>query len=134
MRFLATALQDFEPRYAPGAHFWYSNSGYQLLGYAAETVDKQPFPLILQRRILDPLGMASTAPQIDDRLRRKMATSYARAPNGDLDVAPWFAHLAADGAIVATAPDLTAYPRLPTYPSHPPQRPILPHKTRGLRG
>src|SRR3546814_8571331 len=75
---------------------------------SAETVDKQPFPLILQRRILDPLGMASTAPQIDDRLRRKMATSYARAPNGDLVVAPWFEHLAADGAIVSTAPDLSS--------------------------
>src|SRR3546814_12877689 len=56
--------------------------------------------------------MASTAPQIDDRLRRKMATSYARAPNGDLVVAPWFEHLAADGAIVSTAPDMTAYARM----------------------
>ncbi|WP_293643089.1 serine hydrolase domain-containing protein [Sphingopyxis sp. RIFCSPHIGHO2_12_FULL_65_19] len=125
MRFLVTALQDFEPRYAPGAHFWYSNSGYQLLGYAAEAVDKAPFPLILQRRILDPLGMASTAPQIDDRLRRKMATSYARAPNGDLVVAPWFEHLAADGAIVSTAPDMTAYARMLLTRGNSPQRRIL---------
>jgi CubicO group peptidase (beta-lactamase class C family) len=125
MRFLVTALEDFEPRYAPGAHFWYSNSGYQLLGYAAEAVDKAPFPLILQRRILDPLGMASTAPQIDDRLRRKMATSYARAPNGDLVVAPWFGHLAADGAIVSTAPDMTAYARMLLTRGNSPQGRIL---------
>ena len=112
MRFLVTALQDFEPRYAPGEHFWYSNSGYQLLGYAAEAIDKRPYPLILERRILGPLGMTATAPQIDDRLRRQIATSYERAPDGGLTVAPWFEHLAADGAIVSTAPDMTAYARM----------------------
>ena len=112
MRFLVTALEGFEPRYAPGAHFWYSNSGYQLLGYVAEAIDKRPFPLILQRRILDPLGMAATSPQIDDRLRRRIATSYERAPDGGLAVAQWFEHIAADGAIVSTAPDMTAYARM----------------------
>src|SRR3546814_773512 len=112
MRFLVTALSDFEPRYAPGEHFWYSNAGYQLLGYAAEAIDRRPFPLIVQRRILDPLGMTATAPQIDDRLRRQMATSYERAPGGDLVAAPWFEHIAADGAIVSNAPDMTAYARM----------------------
>ena len=112
MRFLATALQDFEPRYPPGEHFWYSNSGYQLLGYAAEAIDKRPFPLILQHRIFDPLGMAATAPQIDDRLRGRIANSYVRAPDGGLVVAPWFDYLSADGAIVSTAPDMSAYARM----------------------
>lgn len=112
MRFLITALSDFEPRYAPGEHFWYSNSGYQLLGYAAEAVDKRPFPMIVQQRIFDPLGMTATAPQIDDRQRRQMATSYERAPDGDLVAAPWFEYIAADGAIVSNAPDMTAYARM----------------------
>ncbi len=112
MRFLATALRDFEPRYAPGDHFWYSNSGYQLLGYAAEAIDRRPFPLVLQRRILDPLGMTATVPQIDERLRGRMANSYERTPDGRLAVAPWFDHVAADGAIVSTAPDMTAYARM----------------------
>ncbi|WP_374524944.1 serine hydrolase domain-containing protein [Sphingopyxis sp.] len=112
MRFLVTALSGFEPRYAPGEHFWYSNSGYQLLGYAAEAVDRRPFPTVVQRRILDPLGMTATAPQIDDRQRRQMATSYERAPDGDLVVAPWFEYIAADGAIVSNAPDMTAYARM----------------------
>lgn len=112
MRFLATALRDFEPRYAPGDHFWYSNSGYQLLGYAAEAIDRRPFPLILQRRILDPLGMAATTPQIDERLRGRMANSYERTSDGRLAAAPWFDHIAADGAIVSTAPDMAAYARM----------------------
>src|SRR3546814_8527267 len=51
MRFLATALQDFEPRYAPGAHFWYSNSGYQLLGYAAERSEEHTSELQSLMRI-----------------------------------------------------------------------------------
>ncbi|WP_283420102.1 serine hydrolase domain-containing protein [Sphingopyxis sp. Geo48] len=112
MRFLATALQDFEPCSAPGEHFWYSNSGYQLLGYAAEAIDRRPFPLVLQRRILDPLGMAATAPQIDERLRGRIANSYERTADGRLAAAPWFDHVAADGAIVSTAPDMMAYARM----------------------
>ncbi|WP_447752623.1 serine hydrolase domain-containing protein [Sphingopyxis fribergensis] len=125
MRFLVTALQDLEPRYPPGAHFWYSNSGYQLLGYTAEAIDKRPFPLIVQQRILDPLGMAASAPQIDDRLRRQIATSYERAPDGDLAVAPWFEHVAADGAIVSTAPDMTAYARMLLARGNAPQGRLL---------
>lgn len=112
MRFLVTALGDFEPPYAPGAHFWYSNSGYQLLGYAAEAVDGRPFPLILQQRVLDPLGMTATAPQIDDRQRGRMATSYVRTPEGGYAEAPWFDYLSADGAIVSNAADMGAYARM----------------------
>lgn len=112
MRFLITALSGFEPRYAPGAHFWYSNSGYQLLGYAAERIEHLPFPLILQQRVLDRLGMTATAPQIDDRLRGQIATSYERRTDGSYAEAPWFDYLASDGAIVSTAADMSAYARM----------------------
>lgn len=112
MRFLIPALSDFEPPYAPGAHFWYSNTGYQLLGYAAEAIDDRPFPLIVQRRVLGPLGMAVTAPQLDDRLRGRIATSYIRTPDGAYAEAPWFDYLSADGAIVSNAADMGAYARM----------------------
>jgi CubicO group peptidase (beta-lactamase class C family) len=112
MRFLIAALEDFEPRYAPGAHFWYSNAGYQLLGYAAERIDKQPYPLILKRRVLDRLGMRATDPQIDARLRGRIATSYVRAADGNRQEAPWFDYVAADGAIVSTAGDMSRYARM----------------------
>lgn len=112
MRFLIAALGDFEPPYAPGAHFWYSNAGYQLLGYAAEAVDGLPFPLILQRRVLDPLGMTATAPQIDDRQRGRIANSYVRTPDGSYAEAPWFDYLSADGAVVSNAADMGAYARM----------------------
>ncbi|MBY8823834.1 serine hydrolase domain-containing protein [Sphingomonas colocasiae] len=112
MRFLIAALDDFEPRYAPGAHFWYSNSGYQLLGYAAEKIDQRPFPLILQQRVFDRLGMTASAPQIDGRLRGQIATSYDRTPQGGFVEAPWFDYLASDGAIVSNAADMSAYARM----------------------
>lgn len=112
MRFLIAALNDIEPGYAPGAHFWYSNSGYQLLGYAAERIDKLPFPLILQHRTLDRLGMTETTPQIDDRLRATLPVSYTRQADGRLVAAPWFSYLAADGAITSTAADMSRYARM----------------------
>ncbi|MGH6613484.1 serine hydrolase domain-containing protein [Sphingomonas sp.] len=112
MRFLIAALNGFEPRYVPGAHFWYSNSGYQLLGYAAERIEHRPFPLMLEERVLDRLGMSATAPQIDDRLRGQIATSYERQIDGSYTEAAWFDYLAADGAIVSTAADMSAYARM----------------------
>jgi len=112
MRYLIAALNEFEPRYAPGANFWYSNSGYQLLGYAVERIEHRPFPLVLQQRVLDRLGMTATAPQLDDRLRGTMAESYTRTPDGAYVRAPWFDYLAADGAIVSTAADMSAYGRM----------------------
>jgi CubicO group peptidase (beta-lactamase class C family) len=112
MRFLIAALNKFEPRYTPGAHFWYSNSGYQLLGYAVEAIEHRPFPLVLQHRIFDRLGMTASAPQIDDRLRDMMPPSYTRLPDGRYARAPWFDYLAADGAIVSTASDMAAYARM----------------------
>lgn len=112
MRFAIVAANDVELRTAPGAHFWYSNLGYQLLGYAAERIEGQPFALVLKRRVLDRLGMAATAPQIDDRLRGRIATSYARSPDGSYHAAPWFPYLAADGAIVSTAGDMASYARM----------------------
>lgn len=112
MRYLIAELNTFEPRYAPGAYFWYSNSGYQLLGYAAERIDGRPFPLILQQRVFDRLGMTASAPQIDGRLRGHIATSYERTPDGGHAEAPWFDYLASDGAIVSTAADMSAYARM----------------------
>jgi D-alanyl-D-alanine carboxypeptidase len=112
MRFLITTLGATELRYAPGAHFWYSNAGYQLLGYAAERIDGQSYPLILKRRVLDRLGMDASSPQIDDRLRGQIAKSYVRAADGSRQEAPWFDYLAADGAIVSNAADMGRYARM----------------------
>lgn len=111
-RYSAIELHDFEPSYAPGAHWWYSNTGYQLLGYALENIEHEPYPRILRRRVLDPIGMESTSAVIDDAERKRMVVSYVRWPyDGSFVEAPWFEYSAGDGSIVANVADMSAYVR-----------------------
>jgi CubicO group peptidase (beta-lactamase class C family) len=112
MRYVIYALHDFEPTYAPGEHWEYSNTGYQILGYVAERIDGGSFPSILERRVLDPLGMQATDPQMDDSVRQSLATSYERWPyDGSYVEANWFPYTAADGGIASTTADMGAYVR-----------------------
>jgi D-alanyl-D-alanine carboxypeptidase len=112
-RYTAYALRNFKPRYAPGEHFWYSNTGYQVLGYVLESVEQQPYHSIIQRRILAPLGMRASYAMIDDSLRSKLVMSYVRsATDGEYVEAPWFEYSAADGSIASTVADMSAYARL----------------------
>lgn len=112
MRYVVHALHDFQPSYAPGEHFEYSNTGYQVLGYVIERIDGDAFASVLKRRVLDRLGMSATLPQLDDAARQVLAVSYQRWPYDDRYVeANWFPYTAADGGIAATPGDLSTYVR-----------------------
>jgi D-alanyl-D-alanine carboxypeptidase len=112
-RFSGASLRAFTPAYPPGAHWWYSNTGFQLLGYALEDLDGAPYRSIIQRRVLDALGMTSSAAVIDDAQRTDMVVSYTRWPyDGSYVEASWFEYAAGDGSIVSTAPDMCSYLRL----------------------
>jgi len=111
-RYVMAELQSFEPSYPPGAHWWYSNTGYQLLGYALEDIEKAPYHTIIRRRVLDRLGMTSSSAVIDDAERSHMVVSYAHWPyDGSYVEAPWFEYAAGDGSIVSTVGDMSAYVR-----------------------
>jgi D-alanyl-D-alanine carboxypeptidase len=111
-RYAAIELQDFEPSYAPGAHWWYSNTGFQLLGYVLEDIEHETYRKIVQRRVLEPIGMASASAIIDDAVRERMVVSYVRWPyDGSFVEAPWFEYSAGDGSIVANVADMSAYVR-----------------------
>ncbi|MBL8267358.1 serine hydrolase domain-containing protein [Steroidobacter sp.] len=113
MRYAIYALRDFQPTYAPGTHFAYSNTGYQLLGYVTERIDGDAFASILERRLLAPLGMRATVPQMDETVRPSLAISYERSPqDGSFVEANWFPYIAADGGIASTAGDMDAFARL----------------------
>ena len=106
------SLQHFVPSYPPGAHWHYSNTGYQLMGYVLEHLDNGRYDEIIQRRVLAPLGMKDTSAIIDDAQRSHMTVSYARWPyDGKYVEAPWFEYLAGDGSIVSTVADMAAYAR-----------------------
>ena len=113
MPYAAYALRDLEPPYAPGSHFWYSNTGFQILGYVLEAIERRPYAAIIERRIFAPLGMSSSRALIVDSLRSTMP-SYERFRTCDAEYveAPWFEYRAADGSIVSTAGDMLAYTRL----------------------
>ncbi len=111
-RFVLAKLKEFEPRYPPGAHFWYSNTGFQVLGYALENIEGMPYPEVIQRRIFDPLGMHSSVAVLDDSMRTSLPVSYNPWPyDGSYVESPWFEYAAADGSIVSNAEDLCAYMR-----------------------
>jgi len=113
MPFATYALKDFEPSYAPGSHYWYSNLGYQALGYGLERIEGAAYPAIIQRRIFERVGMRSSVAAIDDRLRPRLPASYTQwPPTGDYVEEPWFEYTAADGSIVSTAADMAAYARV----------------------
>jgi D-alanyl-D-alanine carboxypeptidase len=111
-RYVAIELGTFAPTYAPGAHWWYSNTGFQLLGYVLENIEHAPYTKILRHRVLEPIGMTSTSPIIDDAERDRMVVSYVRWPyDGSYVEAPWFEYSAGDGSLVANVADMSAYVR-----------------------
>lgn len=111
-RFAGIELKNFEPTYPPGAHWHYSNTGYQLLGYVIESIEGRSLAGIIQRQVLEPLAMNSSSAVIDDAQRAHMAVSYVRWPyDGKYVEAPWFEYTAGDGSIVSTAADMSAYAR-----------------------
>ena len=113
MPFAALSVRDFEPSYAPGEHYWYSNLGFQILGYVLEHIEAAKYETIVQRRILSRLGMGATHAAIDDALRARLPQSYSQWPyTGEFAEEPWFEYLAADGSIASTAGDMTSYARL----------------------
>jgi CubicO group peptidase (beta-lactamase class C family) len=126
MRYVLYALHDFQPTYAPGEHFEYSNTGYQVLGYVAERIDGASFASILKRRVLEPLGMRATEPQMDDTVRQSLAVSYERWPyDGSYVEANWFPYTAADGGIASDTEDFGAYVRFILNRGAGPKRRIL---------
>jgi CubicO group peptidase (beta-lactamase class C family) len=116
MRVAATTLRTGS---APGTEFVYSNIGYDLLGFILEAIDKKPFAEIMQRRVLQPLGMTSSAPIISNEIREQMALGYwPLKPDrpfplrGKLGEAPWVEVPEAAGSIAATTADMGNYLRM----------------------
>ncbi|MCA1614698.1 MAG: serine hydrolase [Acidobacteria bacterium] len=113
---VAAGLETF---YKPGEKFVYSNIGYLILGLLVEALDRRPFADALAARVLKPLGMTSSAPVIDNRLRRRMAVGYAPEfedrpfpTRGALAEAAWIEVDTAAGGVASTATDMVAYMRM----------------------
>ena len=104
---------------APGEHFHYSNDGYKLVGLILETIGGAPWPELLRERILEPLGMTRTDPEITYDTGADIATPHQReaddrpAHRGRLRVrSPISISRTADGSIISTAKDMATYARM----------------------
>ncbi|MES2137507.1 MAG: serine hydrolase domain-containing protein [Pseudomonadota bacterium] len=100
--------------YRPGAHWHYSNIGYEMLGKIAEHVAGQPLARLLQARIFAPLGMARSRGAIvaDDRALYAQGydsadTSGAYARGLPLAPAAWVDMTKGAGCVGSTADDMT---------------------------
>ncbi|MDT7604963.1 MAG: hypothetical protein QOF61_2960 [Acidobacteriota bacterium] len=113
---LDTLLAEIPTGYKPGAHFLYSNTGYNILGFLIEALDGRPFAAAMRARLLTPLGMTASAPVISNETRSRMAVGYRPfyedrpfPLRGRLGEAPWIEMDMAAGSITATPADMAAY-------------------------
>ena len=117
-RFDIWALRETEVAFAPGERYYYSNVGYRTLGYVLEAATGESYRDLLTSRILEPLGLAQTEPDITVEVRGRMAIGYDRlhddrtpSPADPLYPAAWLETGTADGCLAATAGDLAAFAR-----------------------
>ena len=114
--YTALALRDREVGAPPGERFAYSNIGYQLLSLVIEEVEGRPFSEAIRRRILEPMGMDETMPEVTQAGRLSTATGYQYLyddrpplPGESLVPVAWGEYSAGDANIVTTAPDLARF-------------------------
>jgi CubicO group peptidase (beta-lactamase class C family) len=92
--------------------FKYSNIGYGLLGLVIEAAAGMPYNRFVTDRIVDPLGLECTGPELDERAEVRLATGYTADRRGrerePLPHAPTGALSAATG-FYATTEDLCRY-------------------------
>jgi len=116
---LDALLHELWTAYAPGKHFLYSNTGYNILGFLIEAIDKRPFAEAMRARLLTPLGMTASAPIISNDLRRHMAVGYEPlnasqtfSVGGTLAEAQWIEVDIAAGSVASTPADMSKYMRM----------------------
>jgi CubicO group peptidase (beta-lactamase class C family) len=116
---LDALLSELWTSWEPGKRFLYSNTGYNILGFLIEAIDKRPFGDAMRARILTPLGMSASSPIITNDLRRLMAVGYEPLNegkpffvNGPLAEAQWLEVDIAAGSVASTPADMAKYMRL----------------------
>src|SRR5688572_2545187 len=116
---LDAMLAELWTTYAPGNRFLYSNTGYNILGFIIEAIDKRSFADSITTRLLKPLGMTATSSVITNDTRRRTAIGYAPLKadrpfpyRGPLAESAWIEVDMAAGSIVSTPADMAKYVRM----------------------
>jgi CubicO group peptidase (beta-lactamase class C family) len=116
--FDAIALRDTALGFEPGGHRHYSNAGYRVIGVALEAVTGRSYGELVQRRVLDRLGLRAAAPTTTHALRPRVPPGAAPPfddrpwlPEHGLVPAPWVEAAEADGCSCCTAAELVEFAR-----------------------
>ncbi len=117
--FQVHALRHRTPGSAPGERYRYSNVGFKILGLVIEAIEGLPYPDVVRRRVLEPLGMTQTEPAITNAIRPRLAVGYAYEADDrighlghPLAPATWLETATADGSIASTASDMAILARM----------------------
>jgi len=102
--------------YAPGKHWNYSNTGYELLGLLAVHIGGKPLDRLLAERLYRPMGMIRTRGAITSADRLLYAQGYEPADlaipfvrGTPLRPAAWIDSTSAAGSTASTAADMMRY-------------------------
>src|SRR5207249_7599448 len=76
--------------FTPGTKWVYCQSGINTGGRIAEVVTGEPLDRLLQRRLFDPLGMKDTTFYLTEEQLPRLAKSYRRTNQGDLEATDIF--------------------------------------------
>jgi CubicO group peptidase (beta-lactamase class C family) len=97
-------LSSFTPATAPGEKYEYSNLGASLLGRLLAERAGEPYEKLLRERVLQPLGLTSTAINVDRSMAARLAPGHDRYLQ---PVYTWeMKTLQASGSLRSTANDL----------------------------
>ncbi|HEX3299035.1 MAG TPA: serine hydrolase domain-containing protein [Actinomycetota bacterium] len=112
-------LKTNPPTTKPGERWLYSNDGWKVVGACLEEVTGEPMHELLRTRVLGPLGMRDSEGAIVDATYQNVAVAYEplfsdrpiqlRHP---LVPAHRIVSNTADGSIISTVVDMSAYARL----------------------
>ena len=96
---------------APGARYFYSSYGFNLLGAVLEAASGHSFATLLHEEVIEPLGLRQTVLEPSGRLLERQARPYSRDNSGAFQASPvvdlsdrW-----PSGGLVSTAEELAEF-------------------------
>lgn len=103
---LLEAIASVQLEFPPGTEWSYSNFGYGVLAEALRRATGSELRVLLERRILTPLGLNDTTLELDSRIGERLATPY-RDDDPTVATEPWrMGALSAAGNAFSTMSDL----------------------------
>ncbi len=93
--------------FCPGTRAQYSNTGYEILAWVIEAVERKPYHEVLAQRVARPLGLASLRALQPDEVEVRGLASGHRGQEVQADPYAW--QRVGSGNVIATAPDMLRF-------------------------